>query len=75
MTSGRGARACDAVAEHGCAGGEGASGSATLELQSRGFRTVVLTVRHVVLYGTFLMASEQSRSLCVFGSGRYLDPG
>ena len=33
MTSGRDARACDAVAEQGCAGG--ASGGATLELQHR----------------------------------------
>ena len=69
MTSGRGARACDAVAEQGCAGG--ASGGATLELQSRGIRTVGLTVRHGVTYGSFLTASDQSRSLCVFGSGRY----
>ena len=45
---------------------------ATLELQRRGIRTVGLTVRHGVPYGTFLTASEQSRSLCVFGSGRYL---
>ena len=69
MTSGRGARACDAVAVQGCAGG--ASGVATLELQSRGIRTVGLTERHGVPYGTFLTASEQSRPLCVFGSGRY----
>ena len=44
---------------------------ATLELQSKGIRTVALTVRHGVPYGTFLTASEQSRSLCVFDSGRY----
>ena len=69
MTSGRGARAYDAVAEQGCAGN--ASGGATLELQSRGIRTVGLTVRHEVPYGTFLTASEQSRSPCVFGSRRY----
>ena len=69
MTSGRYARACDAVVEQGCAGGS--SGGATLELQSRGIRTVDLTVRHGVPYGTFLTASEQSKSLCVFGSGRY----
>ena len=30
-----------------------------------------LTMRHGVPYGAFLTASEQSRSLCVFGSGRY----
>ena len=30
-----------------------------------------LTVRHGVPYGTFLTASEESRSLCVFGSGRH----
>ena len=30
-----------------------------------------LTVRHAVSYGTFLTASKQSRSLCVFGGGRY----
>ena len=64
MTSGRYARACDAVVEQGCAGG--ASGDATLELQSRGIRTVDLTVRHGVPYGTFLTASEQSRSLCIW---------
>ena len=62
MTSGRGARACDAVAEQGCAGEGGASGGATLELQSRGIRTMGLTVRHGVPYGTFLTE---------FGSGRY----
>ena len=56
MTSGRDARACDAVAEQGCV--EGASGGATLELQSRGIRTVGLTVRHGMPYGTFLTASE-----------------
>ena len=71
MTSGRGARACDAVAVQGCTGGRGASGGATLEHQSRGIRIVGWTVRHGVPYGTFLTASEQSRSLCVFGSGRY----
>ena len=49
----------------------GASGGVALELHSRGVRTVGLTVRHGVPYGTFLTASEQSRSLCVFGSGRY----
>ena len=69
MTSGRYARACDAVVGQGCAGG--ASGVATLELQSRGIKTVGLTVRHGVPYGAFLTATEQSRSLCVFGSGRY----
>ena len=37
----------------------------------RGIRTVGLTVRHGVPYGIFLTASKQSRSLCVFGSGRY----
>ena len=52
-------------------GGGGTSGGATLELQSKGIRTVGLTVRHGVPYGTFLTASEQSTSLCVFGSGRY----
>ena len=56
LTSGRSARACDAVAELGCVGG--ASGGATLELQSRGIRTVSLTVRHGVPHGTFLTASE-----------------
>ena len=30
-----------------------------------------LTVRHGVSYGTFLTTFEQSRWLCVFGSGRY----
>ena len=69
MTSRRGATACDAVAEQGCAGSS--SGGATLELQSRGIMTVGLNVRHGVPYGTFLTASEQSRSLCIFGSGRY----
>ena len=51
MTSGRDARACDAVAEQGCAGG--ASGGATMELQHRGFRTVGLTVRHAVSSALF----------------------
>ena len=63
MTSGRHARACDAVAEQGCAGG--ASEGSTLELNSRGIRIVGLTVRHGVPYGTCLTASEQSRSLYV----------
>ena len=63
MTSGRGARSCDAVVEQGCAGG--ASGGAILELQSRGIRTMGLTVRHGVPYVTFLTAFQQSRSFCV----------
>ena len=41
------------------------AGGATLELQSRGIRTVGLSVRHGVPYGTCLTAFEQSRSLCV----------
>ena len=72
MTSGRGARACDAVAEQGCAGGS--SGGATLELQSRGIRTVGLTIRHGVPYGTFLtLPNRTDRSVYlvanVIGSG------
>ena len=67
MTSGRGARGCDAVAEQGFA--VGASGDATLDLKSKGIWTVGLTVRHGVPYGTFLTASERSRCLCIFGSG------
>ena len=43
----------------------GASGGAILEFQSREIRTVGLTVRHGVPYGTCLTAFEQSRSLCV----------
>ena len=51
--------------------GGGASGGTTMKLQSRGIRTVGLTVRHEVPYVTFLTASGQNRSLCVFGSGRH----
>ena len=43
--------------------------------KEKGSRWCRLTVRHGVPYGTFLTVSEQSRSLCVFGSGRYWDPG
>ena len=70
MTSWRGARACDAIAERGC------KQQCHLDnFKARGSGLCRLTVRHGVSYDTFLTASEQSRSLCVFGSGRYLGPG
>ena len=68
MTSRRGARACDAVAELGCAGG--ASGGATLEFQSRGIRIVGLTVRHVRYFSNGFRIEQIA--LC-FVSGRYWD--
>ena len=41
------------------------------KFKAKGLGWCRLTVQHGVSYGTFITASEQSRSLCVFGSGRY----
>ena len=61
-------------AEQRCAGGrQQRCHLGNFEAEGSGWRR--LTVRHEVSYGTFLTASEQSRSLCVFGSGRHMGPG
>ena len=54
----------------------GATGAAQaavspVPLQSEGSGLCVLRVYHEAVVLTFLTASEQSRSLCVFGSERY----
>ena len=43
--------------------------------EAKGSGLCRLTGRHKVSYGTSLTASLQSRSLCVFGSGRLVSPG